>query len=657
MNNILEYLCREAERISENSLADIPATASEWSKYRSERLRKYFEMMGVNQYIDMEKRPPLNIRVTGEVKREGYAIRKIYFESLPKLYVTGNLYVPDIARSEPQPGVVYLCGHSTQQKTHYQFHPRHFAKLGFVALLVETIQMGEIKGHHHGVYSQGWFNWYSRGYTPAGVELWNATRAIDLLQQLPEVNPERIGATGISGGGATSWWVGAADERIKVVAPVCGTGTIASHVKDRTVDGHCDCMFFINTYLWDLSDVGALIAPRPLLIASADRDGIFSIKSIRDCYNRVKQVYRLLDAEENIMLVETPGPHSYHPKSRKAIFSWFLKHLKNMKTTPEEVSDLDESNPENEETLMVYGGDLPRDERVTTVHEYFVPKAESPKIETAEQLMKEREKIVKELLNKSFRHFPKPCDLNIERGMESQDSSSKYIRFWFTPEEGWRLKAILRIPIGQNPPHPCLIHIRGNTSPKVNPEEFLADFDPRWARFIVEVRGVNETAWGENLNWHVRRAAAITGRTTASMQIYDALRAVELCRTLPEIDQKNIALAARDEMSVIALYTALLDSGIKALILSNPPATQDVQSHPDGYGPAIEILNSLRFIDLPQICGLLWPAEILFLNNRPLEYMWAENLYRKLGLPGEIRHIHKDKGIPGIKYTLKTYRL
>ena len=333
--NMREYLSREARRMQAASLQSLPPVA-QWPAERQRRLEQYFDMMGVSAYMSLSERPPLNVQVTSETQREGYRIQTLAYESLPQLYVTANLYLPDNL-SAPAPGVLYLCGHSQQQKIHYQAHPRKFAQLGFVCLIAETIQRGEIEGHHHGTYLRGWFNWFSRGYTPAGVELWNGVRALDLLQALPEVDDTKLGVTGLSGGGAGSWWVPAADERVRVAAPVCGTATFASHVTERTVDGHCDCMFPVNVHGWELADVGALIAPRPLLIASADRDGIFHIRSIREVHAATKRVYDHLGAGEQLRLVETPGGHSYHERSRRAIFSWFLRHLQGKEVPEAEV--------------------------------------------------------------------------------------------------------------------------------------------------------------------------------------------------------------------------------------------------------------------------------------------------------------------------------
>src|SRR5262249_56125773 len=80
----------------------------------------------------------------------------------------------------------------------------------------------------------------------------------------PEIDAERIGVTGRSGGGAYSWWITAIDERIKVSVPVAGITDLENHVVDGCVEGHCDCMFMVHTYRWDYPMVAALAAPRPL---------------------------------------------------------------------------------------------------------------------------------------------------------------------------------------------------------------------------------------------------------------------------------------------------------------------------------------------------------------------------------------------------------
>src|SRR6185436_11490576 len=183
------------------------------------------------------------------------------------------------------------------------------ARNGYVCLLIDTLQLGEIQGLHHGTHRENMWWWNSRGYTPAGVEAWNAIRALDYLQSRPEVDGSRMGVTGRSGGGAYSWWLVALDDRIKVAAPVAGITDLQNHVVDGCVEGHCDCMYVINTYRWDYPQVAALAAPRPLLIVNTDSDSIFPLDGVVRVRDFVRRVYELHHAVTNLGLVIGPGPH------------------------------------------------------------------------------------------------------------------------------------------------------------------------------------------------------------------------------------------------------------------------------------------------------------------------------------------------------------
>jgi cephalosporin-C deacetylase-like acetyl esterase len=644
--SIREYLAREARRITDRALADFKDAAA-WQRLVPARRRQFLEMMGLDTALPDAPRTPPPVKVTGTVERAEYRIEKLYYESLPRLYVTANLYVPSHLTSRA-PAVVYFCGHSPQQKVHYQAHARRFAELGFVCLIVDTVQLGEARGYHHGPYYEGWFHWYSRGYTPGGVELLNGLRGLDLLAARPEVDAQRLGVTGISGGGATSWWVAAGDERVRAAAPVCGTATLASHIADLTIDGHCDCMWWINTYGWDLADVGALIAPRPLLIASADHDGIFTIEAIRAVHGQLVGLYGTLGAAENLRLVTTPGGHGYHERSRKAIFSWFVRHLQGKEMPPEQVGDIDDSpaKQESEETLRVFVSGRPPENRVSTIHDELITLARPPEITDQASLEKARQQVIAALREKTFGAFPAtppPLDLQVE--FEFQDDSTVLgSRFAFTSEEGWRLRGRLTLASKAPQPAPAVMALRspGERRPDGTAgasEEFLDRIGAPWAKVVVEPRGTGETAWGEQLQWHLRRASAWTGRTLASMWVYDTLRALAAVRSLPQVDGQQVAVAARGEMAAVALYASLLDGKVTTLILDSPPATQNAPSQRDGCGPATEMLNCLRITDLAQVAGLLYPTELVFVGKCPLAYDWAEDLYRRLGMPDKFRRL------------------
>jgi cephalosporin-C deacetylase-like acetyl esterase len=638
--SIREYLVREARRITENSLAEFRSPA-DFERLIPARRRRYLEMMGLADLPSPEKRPPVPVHVTGSVERPTYRIEKLHYESLPNLHVTANLYIPKNATpASRRPGVLYVCGHADKQKVHYQAHPRRLAELGFPTLIAETVQLGEVPGYHHGCYREGWFHWYSRGYSPAAIELLNGIRGLDLLARRPEVDPERLALTGISGGGAVTWWIAAADERVKACSPVCGTATLASHVYDRVIDGHCDCMWWINTALWDLADIGALIAPRPLLIASANQDGIFPIESIRKVHAQLDKLYKTLDKAENLRFVETPGGHSYHERSRTAIVSWFLHHLTGKDVPPAEVGDieLDKGRLESEDTLRVYVNGAPAGNRALTIQDEFITLASPPNVTSAAHLEQTRKALVAKLRAATFNHFPsKPPALAVDE--EYALDGGIGTRFAFTSEDGWRLHGLRRQPRDVRGDAPAVVVLRSPGEERLDSDNFAGSIRAPWAKIIIEPRGTGDTSWGEDLNWHVRRASAWTGRTIASMRVWDTLRALDAVRTLPGVIADRIAIAAHGEMAVVALYAALLDGRIRTVFLDSPPGTQNTVSENNGRGAAIEMLSCLRYTDLPQIAGLLHPTEIVIAGEFPSSYQWAEDLRARLGSPGTFRRV------------------
>ena len=625
-NNIRNYLCEVAAEITDNSLVNITSVAN-WERERPQRLDEFYEMMGIQDYVGKE-RTSLNVKKVGTIQCDGYRIEKMYYESLPGLYVPAHLYIPDGA-DKPLPAILYVNGHSPTQNVEYQSYPAKFAKLGFVCLIIETIQFGEVRGDHWGCYARGWFHWYSRGYNPGGVELWNGMRGLDLLASRPEVDAERMGVTGISGGGSQSWYIAAADTRIKAVAPVCGASTLRAHIGQRTVDGHCDCMMPTNTYQIDFQNLGALIAPRPLLIGQSDRDEMNTIESAHELYADISKMYQLYGKPDHISLVETPGGHSYHQISREAIHSFFLKHLMGKEVSPSEAGDIDlsEKSKLSETELKVYIEGAPADDRTITIQDSFVKLANEPVITDEKSLIAHRDSVKRFLQKKTFGHFPEvavPLDSRMEiRSLDGRDRG--WDIYSFVPEKGWRLNVDFHWKTN-DPKKPLMIVLKNYDERRWSPENFASEIKTDWNIAYFEVRGVGETGWDPALQWHIRRAAAWTGRTIASMQVYDLLRCIEFCRTLPQVDPDQIGIAAKDEMTVVALYAALMDGKCGQVVLKNPVATQDVESRTDGRGAAIEMLNCLRITDVNRLPALLYPAKISYLGTIPESYEWSKKI-------------------------------
>lgn len=626
-NNIRQYLCKVASNITQNSLKDIK-NLEDWEAVREERHEQFLEMLGLQGKPFNGKRSPLNVTKTGTIQKKGYRIEKLYYESLPGLYVPANLYIPDGIK-KPVPAILYVCGHAHTQKHNYQAHAKNFAKNGFVCLIIETIQKGEVKGDHLGQESNGWFHWYSQGYNPAGVEVWNGIRGLDLLSQMPVVDKNNLGVTGISGGGSQSWYLSAVDTRIKAAAAVAGAGSLEGQIVQKTIDDHCDCMMPINTYGIDFSDIGALIAPRPFMIAQPNRDLYYSIEAVHTLYDKIKPIYSYYGKPEYLIMKDAIGGHSYGSKEelRPEILSFFIKELKGKQIEPEALGKIDVTKELSEEELKAYVNGGPKDDRTKTIQDSFVKLASSPGIKTIEELDSYRKEVLSFLKEKTFGGFPEkaiPLDIRLDfKSLGRQDYS-------FVSEEGWRLKVSIQTDQPSDKDQPLLLVLKNPNEERYESASLAGGLNEKMMVAYFGARGIGDTGWSQSEQWHVRRASAWTGRTIASMRVYDVLRCLRALRTIPGVDPDNISILAQGEMAAIAPYVALLDGSVKALLLKDPPPTQNVASHPAGKGEAIEMLNSLRVTDLPQVAGLMFPNKLVVIGNQPMAYEWTENLYKNL---------------------------
>lgn len=637
-NNIRQYLCKVASDITRNSLKDIK-NLEDWQTVQEERHEQFLEMLGLQGKPFKGKRSPLNVIKTGTIQKKGYRIEKLYYESLPGLHVPANLYIPDGIK-KPVPAILYVCGHAHTQKHNYQAHAKNFAENGFVCLIIETIQRGEVKGEHLGQESNGWFHWYSRGYNPAGVEVWNGIRGLDLLSEIPEVDKNNLGVTGISGGGSQSWYLSAVDPRIKAAAAVAGAASLEGQIAQKTIDDHCDCMMPINTYGIDFSDIGALIAPRPFMIAQPDQDLYYSLEAVHTLYDKIKPIYSFFGKQENLIMKDATGGHSYGlmEELRPEILSFFIRELKGKNIKPEAIGKIDITKELSEEELKAYVSGVPMDDRTKTIQDSFVELASPPVIKTVEQLDSYRNEVKVFLKEKTFGAFPeKPAHLDMRldfKALGRQDYS-------FVSEEGWRLKISLQTGQPTDKDHPLLLVLKKPNEARYESASLAGSMNGKMTVAYFEARGIGDTGWSPSEQWHIRRASAWTGRTIASMRVYDVLRCLEVLRTISGVDPDNISILAQGEMAAIAPYAALLDGNVKTLLLKDPPATQNIASDPTGRGEAIDMLNCLRVTDLPQVSGLMFPNELVVIGNQPKTYEWTENLYKNLESADAYKKVQK----------------
>jgi dienelactone hydrolase len=592
---IHKYLAAEAAKLSQKFM-DGAKTKCEWEAKRPRLKQEFLDMLGL---WPLPEKTPLKTTVTGTLERGDVTIEKVHFQSRPGLYVTGNLYRPKGA-SGKLPTILYVCGHSGRgrdgNKTAFQDHGLWFASNGYVCLVVDTLQLGEVAGKHHGTYNLGRFWWQSRGYTPAGVECWNGIRAIDYLVSRPDVDPDRIGVTGISGGGATTVWVAATDDRVKVAVPVSGMSDLESYVTNKVIDGHCDCMFFINTYQWEWTTALALHAPKPLLFANSDNDKIFPMDGNRRIIERMRKCYDMLGKKENVEEYVSKGGHDYRPDLRVAIFQFINKHLK-QDTGP--VKDADFPKIEGKD-LRVFpeDKDLPKDQINDRVDEVFVPVAEVKLPAKAEEFKEWKAGLVKKLRQTSFRALPERIPPATRVRPDARD--------YLTSEEGIRFREVMSFKDALAAGRSFLTYIVANPDESEDAAKFWFNTDP-----FQKDTGMWSTLWtrgGFDLRWTtknppntVERSLALLGQTADSGRVRDVASFFSGSRQ-EEKDGRlspKTRLAGRGNAGIIAAYSVLLWSkDVDDVVLLDPPT-----SHRDGP----HFLNVDRVLDLPTALGLLAP--------------------------------------------------
>jgi len=626
-----KYFQRETKKLQDGCLNDVK-TLEDWKTKRPIYRQQLLEMLGLDP---LPGKTPLNATTTGVVEHEQFTVENLHYQSMPGLYVTANLYIPK-GLAKPAPAVLYVCGHGAVKKdgisygckVAYQQHGEWFARHGYVCLTIDTLQLGEIEGIHHGTYRYNLWWWNCRGYTPAGVEAWNCVRALDYLDTRKEVDPSRIGVTGRSGGGAYSWWIAAIDDRVKAAVPVAGITDLQNHVVDGCVEGHCDCMFLVNTYRWDYPLVAALVAPRPLLISNSDKDTIFPLDGVVRLHEKVRRVYQLYGAEKNLGLHITEGPHKDTQELQVHAFTWFDRFLKGGSSLIREPAE-PFLKPEQ---LRVFDK-LPADEINTRIQETFVPMASTPAVpKSAEAWAAMRDGWWKALREKVFRGWPVQPDvgpLDVDQVFTAEADGVRLTAYDFNsqPDVRLRLFCIEGVPPSKrrqdarDTTHVTLNvldesgwtqwlsamrgkfqgQLGGYASPGAECGDFQQLQDVLKAeggmRAYLCPRGIGSAAWSgdERKQIQVRRRFMLLGQTLDSMRVWDVRRAIQTLGQINEVAGVAPTVAARGRMAGVALYAALFEPQIAGLDLTDLPATHR-------EGPTL--LNVLRYLDMPQAFAL-----------------------------------------------------
>lgn len=587
-------------------------TKSDWIK-RQEKVNDILQKV-VGEF---PAKTPLNAKVTGVVKKDGYRIEKVVFESMPGFYVTGALFIPE-RRKGKTPAILFTSGHTMEAFRYdsYQTIILNLVSKGFIVFAIDPLGQGERIQHYdeekNGSVVGGMTREHSylanqcllSGSTVARYFIWDGIRAIDYLLTRREVDPSRLGITGQSGGGTQAAYIFAFDKRIKAGAPVnfiTGFRRLLESIGPQ--DGEQNFYHGILNGITH-ADLLEVRAPNPALICAGTRD-FFSIQGARETYAEVKNAYAAFDAGANVGIVEDDWAHGFTPVLREGIYAFFQKNL-----------DFP-GNPKDEKVTLL----KPEELRVTSTGQVAtsfdhpenvssINKKETEKLldrlETARKNVGPHlTKVRSEAKRLSGYAAPTGEVKSVFRGRYPRDGYS--VEMYALQGEGnYVIPLLLFVPRGEKKFSGIVyIHPKG----KIADAEAGGKIEELVRKgFVVAAPDLIGT--GETQGTDATNVAMLIGRSITGVQAGDISRVVSFLKTRKEVDAGSISAIAFDEMCPVLLHAAVFDKSISGITLVGSPLSYKSMAVNPFYDMSFfdnAVAGALTAYDLPDLIGCLAP--------------------------------------------------
>jgi dienelactone hydrolase len=293
------------------------SSVSEWEAHKAHLRRQILVSAGL---VPLPEKSPLNAHVFGRIEHQDYTIEKVVLETMPGFYLGGSLYRP-VHSTAKRPAVLTPHGHWSYGRLE---NSEGFsgpglgitlARQGYVVFAYDMVGYNDTLQTEHRFEKPVYQLW---SFGPLALQLWDSIRALDFLSSLPEVDPDRIGVTGASGGGTQAFLLSAVDDRIRFAAPV--------NMVSFIMQGGCKCENAPGLRI-DTSNVeiAAMMAPKPMLLVSATGDWTKNVP--REEFPAIRSIYELYGKPENLAVVQFEAEHNYNRKSREAVYAFFGKQV------------------------------------------------------------------------------------------------------------------------------------------------------------------------------------------------------------------------------------------------------------------------------------------------------------------------------------------
>ncbi|WP_246008294.1 alpha/beta hydrolase family protein [Chitinophaga lutea] len=568
---------------------------------------------------------PLHAKVTGTIRKDGYTVEHIVYESQPGFYVTGSLFLP--AQSGKAPAVIYCSGHSANgyRSPAYQRVMLNLVKKGFVVFAFDPVGQGERLEYYDTATRQSRHKWPSNEHSYPGAQLfmaggtlarqmiWDGIRAVDYLLTRKEVDPQRIGITGRSGGGTQCAYIAAFDERIKAAAPenyITSFRRLFESIGPQ--DAEQNFLGGIARGL-DMGDLLTVRAPKPCLMITTTRD-MFSIQGATETAKEVTAMYAALGKKDNFGMVTDDAPHASTKKNREALYAFLQKHLAH----PGNGADEEIPPLSAEELKVTPTGQVSTSLKGETIFSLHLQTAQ--KQQTALQAARQSPAYINAMLDsaKKLSGYRAPATA-IQPVQAGRLQKNGYIieKAFVKGEGDYVIPYLLMKPELANRKAVIYLHPLGKAKAAAQAEALLK------AGFTVlapDMVGTGETGPGafkgdsfiDSISYNLWFATVQTGRSITGIRAGD----VSLLTTLLMKNEgfKTIYGVAEKEMAPVLLHAAAFNAHISRIALIAPCSSWWSVVSSRIYQPALiqsAVAGSVGIYDLPDLAASLSPRKLL----------------------------------------------
>ncbi|MEO6910992.1 MAG: alpha/beta fold hydrolase [Edaphobacter sp.] len=582
----------------------------------------------------------------GVIERNGYRIEKIIFESLPEVYVTANLYLPTTGKP-PYPGILAPLGHTPEGKAYrsYQISFQNLARKGYAVLAYDPFGQGErsqylLPGTSHPRYgpttehNQAGMPMTLFGSGFAQYRLWDGIRSLDYLLSRSEVDPQRVGCTGHSGGGTMTMYLMALEPRLKAAVAVDGNfeNVAGPYYEPPWAIGDAEQNIVGSLPLGlDRGDLMTAFAPKPFLMSYTvhDEGQVYSPvyeEGTKENYEELSRIYGILGARDKVQLFASHLPHDLDFFSRRAMYGWFNRWFEKMDAGVEE-ADFDAS-PEGTlnctstgQVLTSVGGRSVVQLNRERAEELLPP---GPFSIQGADLSSAREQVraqLAKLLALPSRRTP------LNGSTLSSNPGKKLLieEIQYESEPGVRIAGwFVRLKEGA-PVRSCILYLSDGLADTMvaDPSPFEEILNRGHAIFAINMRGMglstprvpnggHEAYRGMSLESRFAWTSLVLGSPVIGQRVWDILRGVDYLKSRPDVDGTQIRILGKGSVGLAALMAALLDESVRSVLVNRTLATYMSVVDSEQYDLALDwfVPGILRHFDIPDIVAAISPRPV-----------------------------------------------